>query len=66
MQIFSNGLKGKAIPEGARIIAVACTYDTMKEVHKMVPMEIRQSLEKGRGTRFDPDILDIIYAMMEA
>ena len=41
-------------------------YDTMKEVHKMVPMEIRQSLEKDRGTRFDPDILDIIYAMMEA
>lgn len=63
---YPDGLKGKAIPEIARIIAVACAYDTMKEIHAMIPMEIHQSLEKGRGTKFDPDILDIVYAMMEA
>ena len=66
---YPNGLKGENIPEIARIIAVADTYDAMasnRSYRKALPQDvIRSEMEKGRGTQFDPDIADIMLQMMD-
>lgn len=59
---YPEGLKGEAIPLSARIMAVADVYDALisKRVYKE-PTTHEKALEimkDGRGTHFDPDILD--------
>lgn len=57
---YPNGLKGEDIPEVARIIAVADSYDAMasdRSYRKALPQEVvRAEIEKGKGTQFDPEI----------
>lgn len=66
---YPNGLSGEDIPECARIIGVADTYDAMasnRSYRDALPQEvIRSELEVGRGTQFDPRIADIMIAMMD-
>lgn len=66
---YPNGLKGNDIPEIARILGVADTYDAMasnRSYRKALPQDIiRAELEKGKGTQFDPDIADIMIKMIE-
>ncbi len=66
---YPNGLKGDNIPEIARIIAVADTYDAMasnRSYRKALPQDIiRSEMEKGRGTQFDPEIADIMLQMID-
>ncbi|MCR4788649.1 MAG: response regulator [Lachnospiraceae bacterium] len=65
---YPDGLKGDDIPEEARIIAVADSYDAMsssRSYRGILPQEkIREELEKGRGTQFDPKFADIMLDMM--
>lgn len=66
---YPNGLVGENIPEIARIIGVADTYDAMasnRSYRKALPQEkIREEIEKGKGTQFDPNIADIMLQMID-
>ena len=75
---YPNGLKGKDIPEIARIIACADAYDAMtsrRSYRDPIPQHIvREEFVKGIGTQFDPEFarnmlhlidLDAEYAMKD-
>ena len=66
---YPNGLEGKNIPEVARIIGVADTYDAMaskRSYRDIMPQKIiRQEIEKGIGTQFDPEIAGIMLQMID-
>jgi diguanylate cyclase (GGDEF)-like protein len=56
---YPDGLKGDAIPLGARILHVADAYDSMTSKRTYRPaMSLHQALSElraGAGTQFDPD-----------
>lgn len=66
---YCEGLKGEEIPLVARIIAVADAYDAMASSRVYRPSlpeeKIRQELENGKGTQFDPEIADIMLKMLD-
>ncbi|MBD9400979.1 two-component system response regulator [Comamonas sp. CMM02] len=59
---YPQGLKGDAIPISARIMAVADVYDALisRRVYKegMPHEKAVNIMREGRGTHFDPDVLD--------
>jgi putative two-component system response regulator len=65
---YPRGLKGDAIPEAARIVALADVYDTLTHVrpykrawtHKAAITEI----QKLSGTHFDPTLVDHFVLML--
>ncbi len=61
---YPDGLKGEEIPELARIIGVADTYDAMtskRSYRDPMPQErVREELVKGIGTQFDPQFAKIM------
>ena len=65
---YPDGLSSKDIPEEARIIAVADSYDVMssrRSYRKALPQEVvRAEIEKGMGTQFDPRFASIMLEMM--
>ena len=66
---YPNGLIGEEIPETARILGVADSYDAMasnRSYRNALPQEVvRGEIEKGKGTQFDPKVADIMLKMME-
>ncbi len=66
---YPNGLSGENIPLIARIISVADSYDAMtsnRSYRKTMPQqEVRQEIEKGMGTQFDPKIAQIMLDMID-
>jgi putative nucleotidyltransferase with HDIG domain len=58
---YPDGLAGRDIPLGARVIAVADAYDAMtsdRPYRKALPHETALAeLEHGAGTQFDPDVV---------
>lgn len=62
---YPNGLAGSKIPEYARIIAIADSYDRMFSTEKLSEADIRLKLEESRGTSFDPIFTDIMMAMID-
>ncbi len=66
---YPLGLKGDKIPIGARIIAIADSFDAMTSDRPYRPrMEIKVALEeikKFRGRQFDPKIADIAIKIFE-
>lgn len=66
---YPNGLSGEKIPEAARILGVADSYDAMtsnRSYRKALPQAVvRGEIEKGRGTQFDPEIADIMLEMID-
>ena len=65
---YPDGLFGDAIPEEARIIAVADAYDAMTSTRSyrgILPQErVRDEIENGRGTQFDPVFADIMLQII--
>jgi|GEM_PF-810959 len=66
---YPDGLKGENIPVGARIIAVADTYDAMtsdRPYRKGFPEEValKKMREECMGTQFDAAILEAFIKMM--
>jgi putative two-component system response regulator len=64
---YPESLSGEEIPLSARLMAVADVYDALisRRVYKP-PFTHAQSLEimgQGRGTHFDPDVLDAFFAL---
>ena len=66
---YPNGLQGENIPEMARILAVADSYDAMtsnRSYRKWLPQSVvRSEIEKGKGTQFDPDVADIMLQIID-
>ncbi len=66
---YPEGLAGQAIPLSARLMAVADVYDALisRRVYKE-PMPHAQAVEimqKGRGSHFDPDVLDAFIELQD-
>lgn len=66
---YPEGLYGKGIPEIARIINVADSYDAMtsrRSYRGMLTQEkVRSELEKGLGSQFDPIIGSIMLQIID-
>jgi HD-GYP domain-containing protein (c-di-GMP phosphodiesterase class II) len=60
---YPEGLKGDRIPEEARIIAIANTYDGLLSVRRgRPPLDPESALDEIRsraGSFFDPDLVDV-------
>lgn len=67
---YPDGLEGERIPLGARIIAVADAFDAMTSdrVYRAALSidDALAELRKGRGTQFDPQIVDLFETAMAA
>lgn len=65
---YPDGIAGEDIPQEARIIAVADAYDAMssrRSYRDVLAQEIvREEMEKGKGTQFDPVFAEIMLKMI--
>lgn len=66
---YPDGLSGGQIPLGARIMAVADAVEAMsaKRVYRepLTEPEIVRELEGGRGTQWDPTLVDLVLRLIE-
>lgn len=66
---YPNGLIGESIPEFARILCVADSYDAMTSNRSyrgaLSQDVVRGEIEKGKGTQFDPQIAEIMLQMID-
>jgi response regulator RpfG family c-di-GMP phosphodiesterase len=67
---YPDGLKNKEIPLLARILSVADVYDALASDRayrkKMEKNEIIKIIKKGRGTQFDPDVVNAFLKLYHA
>lgn len=61
---YPFGLKGEAIPLSARIVAIVDVYDALVNPRCYKPIysheESMKIIKNGRGTQFDPNLVDIV------
>ena len=66
---YPDGLSNTAIPVGARIIAIADTYDAMhscRPYRNPIPFEkCLEEIRKNAGTQFDPEWVDVFTELAE-
>lgn len=66
---YPQGLKGEDIPVSARVMAVADVYDALisRRVYKdsMGHDKAIAIMEDGRGTHFDPDVVDAFLSIQD-
>ena len=66
---YPDGLKGEGIPLGARIMAVADSFDAMNSKRPyrdaLSKDAIISELKKARGSQLDPKIVDVFLDMLE-
>jgi putative two-component system response regulator len=66
---YPNKIKGVDIPLAARIVALADVFDALtSERPYKKPMELEKScsiIVEGRGTHFDPDVVEAFLAIKE-
>ena len=66
---YPDGLSGEDIPMEARIIAISDAYDAMssrRSYRDVLPQEqVRAEMEKGKGTQFDPEYIEIMLSMID-
>ena len=66
---YPDRLAGTEIPEEARIIGVADAYDAMtskRSYRNILPQSVvREEIEKGKCTQFDPYFADIMIQMID-
>jgi len=64
---YPQGLAGEAIPLAARLMAVADVYDALisNRIYKsgMTHARAMQLIADGRGTHFDPEVVDAFVAL---
>lgn len=66
---YPAGLRGEQIPLGARIFAVADTYDAMTSMRPyrkaLSHQQALREIVRCRGTQFDPRVVDAFVALFE-
>ena len=66
---YPDGLKGEEIPLYGRIIGVADAFDAMtanRVYRKQMDFDyVLNEMRKGRGTQFDPQIVDILLRLID-
>ena len=66
---YPDHLKGKDIPENARIVCIADAFDAMSSdrcYRKALSIEsIREEIEKGAGTEFDPEYAEVFIKLLD-
>lgn len=66
---YPLGLKGEQIPLGARILAVADTFDAMiadRPYRKAFPFDfVKQEMKKAAGTQLDPEIVKVFFEILK-
>ena len=66
---YPDHLRGEEIPLHARLVAIADAYDAMRSdrIYRkgLAPDVIRGEMIKGRGTQFDPELLDDFLELMD-
>lgn len=66
---FPDHLAGENIPIAARIVAVANDYDSMIQgtlaVTKYKPDQAAKAIQKGKGKRYDPAVVDAFQAVLD-
>ncbi len=67
---YPDGVAGEEIPLGARIMAVADSVEAMsaKRVYRepLCEPEIVRELERGRGTQWDPTLVDLVLGLIDS
>ena len=66
---YPLGLRGAAIPLGARIVAVADALDAITTERPYRPTrtweQARDEILRGRGTHFDPSVVDAFLEIVD-
>lgn len=66
---YPTGVSGDSIPQGARIIAVADSYDAMtsdRPYRKALPADVAvKELRRCSGTQFDPQVVDAFIQILK-
>ena len=66
---YLEGLRGEAIPQGARIISVADAFDAMtsdRPYRKALSRKkAREELEKESGKKFDPQVVEAFLRLLD-
>jgi response regulator RpfG family c-di-GMP phosphodiesterase len=69
-QGFPDGLRGEAIPLGARILSVADSFEDLRhgriDGEALSPAEARRVILAGRGRQFDPAVVDAFERLFSA
>jgi response regulator RpfG family c-di-GMP phosphodiesterase len=69
-QGFPDGLPGAAIPLGARILAVADAFEDLRsgriDGQALSPLDARRAVLAGRGSQFDPTVVDAFESLFSA
>jgi response regulator RpfG family c-di-GMP phosphodiesterase len=67
---FPDGLRGAAIPLGARILAVADAFEDLRsgrmDGRSLSPPEACHAVLAGRGSQFDPAVVDVFVGLFAA
>ncbi|MDR1025750.1 MAG: response regulator [Treponema sp.] len=66
---YPYGLKGRDIPLGGRLMAIADVYDALRSARPykdpFTHEEASQIIVKSKGTQFDPDLIDVFITVSE-
>ena len=67
---YPNGLKGDQIPDEAKIISIADTFDAMtsKRTYRnsLTTEQALEELKRCRGTQFDPHMVDTFIDLINS
>ncbi|MGB6874284.1 MAG: diguanylate cyclase [Dehalococcoidia bacterium] len=67
---YPEGLKGEEIPIGARILAVADSFEAMTSArpyrHALSREEVVKELRQGAGIQFDPYLVEVFIGIIKA
>ena len=66
---YPHGLEGEAIPLVARIVSIVDVWDALSTSRPYKPAfpqeEVLELLQKGRGSQFDPHLVDLFFEILD-
>lgn len=67
---YPDGLNGDTIPRGAAILAVVDAFEDLQSGHlggrRLSAPEAQAQIARGRGTSFDPEVVDVFLKLVGA